>query len=71
MNKIVNKVISVGLCAAVIAGTAGAVYALNSDKNAKDTEVSQLEHLFLILLQENEQTEDYHFLLIFHSELKL
>ena len=30
---------------------------------------SQLEHLFLILLQENEQTEDYHFLLIFHSEL--
>ena len=25
----------------------------------------------LILLQENEQTEDYHFLLIFHSELKL
>ena len=38
MNKIVNKVISVGLCTAVIAGTAGAVYALNSDKNAKDTE---------------------------------
>ncbi len=43
MNKIVNKVISVSLCAAVIAGTAGAVYALNSDKiiNKTDDENSK------------------------------
>ena len=38
MKNIVNKIISASLCAAVIAGTAGTAYALNSNKNAIYTE---------------------------------
>lgn len=38
MKNIVNKIISASLCAAVIAGTAGTAYALNSNKNASYTE---------------------------------